>query len=111
MYIATGQGQNIPWVQNFVEVERNSFLLCLIIAIFILMYDTNAFSPLKSIREQVLHCRRICQGQPSVIISINCVELESPMLHAKIKIIRFWFLRFLKIFSLFGHGGHLCHVT
>ena len=26
---------------------------------------------------------KICQGQPRVIIYINFVELESPMLHAK----------------------------
>ena len=32
---------------------------------------------------QNLTCRKIGQGQPRVIIYINFVELESPMLHAK----------------------------
>ena len=30
-----------------------------------------------------LTCRKIGKGQPRVIIYINFVELESPMLHAK----------------------------
>ena len=31
---------------------------------------------------------KICQGQPSVIIYIKFVELESPMLHAKFQDLR-----------------------
>ena len=31
----------------------------------------------------ILHCRKIGQGQPRVIIYINFVELESLMLHVK----------------------------
>ena len=41
------------------------------------------FSPYKSIRNQIWPCRKIGQGQPRVIIYLNFVELESPMLHAK----------------------------
>ena len=32
---------------------------------------------------QTYRCRKIGQGQPRVIIYINFVELDSPMLHAK----------------------------
>ena len=41
------------------------------------------FFPYKSIRDQIWPCRKIGRGQPRVIIYINFVELESPMLHAK----------------------------
>ena len=49
-----------------------------------------------------------------VTIYINCVELESPMLHAKFQDQNndLWFCRrFLKVFIIYGHGGHLGHVT
>ena len=49
-----------------------------------------------------------------VTIYINFVELESPMLHAKFQDHRtsnsgeeF----FLSFFTIYGHGGHLGHVT
>ena len=41
------------------------------------------FSPFKSTGDPILPFRIIGQGQPRVIIYINFVELESPMLHAK----------------------------
>ena len=41
------------------------------------------FFPYKSIRDQIWPCRKVGQGQPRIIIYINFVELESPMLHAK----------------------------
>ena len=54
----------------------------------------------------------IGQCQPKVIIYINFVELESPMLHAKFQDHRTWFWRrFLKVFTIYGHGSHLGHVT
>ena len=41
------------------------------------------FSPFKRTDDPILPCRKICQGQPKVIIYINFVELESTMLHAQ----------------------------
>ena len=41
------------------------------------------FFPYKSIRDQIWPCRKICQGQPRVIIWTNLVILEHPMLHTK----------------------------
>ena len=41
------------------------------------------FSPFKRTNNPIWPCRKIGQGQPRVIIYINFVELESPMLHVK----------------------------
>ena len=49
----------------------------------------------------------------NIFKNINFVELESPMLHAKFqdhRKFRFW-RRFLKVFTIYGCGGHLDHVT
>ena len=48
-----------------------------------------------------------------VIIYINLVELESPMLHAKFQDHRTYGSgeRFLKVFTIYGHGSHLGHVA
>ena len=54
----------------------------------------------------------IGHGQPRVIIYINFVE--SPMLHAKIQDHRTSGSGeedFIKVFTIYGHGGHLGHVT
>ena len=59
-------------------------------------------------------CRKIGQGQPRVIIWTNYDGLESPMLHTKFHGNRsagsgeedFW-----RVFTIYGHGGHLGHVT
>ena len=56
---------------------------------------------------------KVGQGQPNVIY-INVVELESPILHAKFQDHRIWFWRkrrVLKVFIIYGHGGHLGHLT
>ena len=53
---------------------------------------------------------KIGQGQPRVIIYINFVELESPMLHAKFQDHRTSSSE-KKIFTIYGHGGHLGHET
>ena len=47
-----------------------------------------------------------------VIIYINFVGLESPMLHAKFQDHRNsnYERGFLKVFTIYGHGGHLGHV-
>ena len=47
-----------------------------------------------------------------VIIYTNYDGLESPMLHTKFrKSVHRFRRRFLKVFTIYGHGGHLGHVT
>ena len=49
-----------------------------------------------------------------VIIDTNYDGQESSMLHTKFRgnrPARFWRRRFLKVFTIYGHGGHLGHVT
>ena len=48
-------------------------------------------------------CRKIGQCHPKVMIYINFVELLSLMFHAK--------FQNQKVFTIYSHGGHLCHVT
>ena len=56
-------------------------------------------------------------GQDRVIIYINFVEFEYIMPHAKfyehrtIKSVGEDFLKFFKVFTIYGHGDHLGHVT
>ena len=53
-------------------------------------------------------------GQPSIIIYINFVELESPMVHAKFQDHMTLGSRekdSFKVFTIYGHGSHLGHVT
>ena len=53
-------------------------------------------------------------GQPRVIIYINFAELESPMFHAKFQDHKTLGSRdkdFLKVFTIYGHGGHLGFMT
>ena len=72
------------------------------------------FSQYKSIRDQIWPCRKIGQGQPRVIIWINLVVLEHPMLHIKFLGHRPFGSReedFFKVFAIYGHGGHLGYVT
>ena len=54
------------------------------------------------------------QGQLRVITYINIVKLDFPMLHAKFQ--DNWTSGsgeedFLKVFTIYGHGDHLGHVT
>ena len=59
-----------------------------------------------------LTCRKIGQGQPRVIIWTNYDGLESHMLHTKFcenrcsKEEDFW-----RVYTIYGCGGHLGHVT
>ena len=48
------------------------------------------------------------------MIYIYIVDLESLMLHAKFQDpmpFGFWRRRFLNVFTIYGRGGHLGHVT
>ena len=68
----------------------------------------------KSPNYKIWPCRKIGQGQPRVIIWTNYDGLESTMLHIKFRGNRstgsgeedFWM-----IFTIYGRGGHLGHVT
>ena len=59
-------------------------------------------------------CRKICQGHSRLIIWTNYDGLESLMLHTKFRENRpagsgeedFW-----RVFTIYGPGGHLGHVT
>ena len=68
----------------------------------------------KSLSYQIWPCRKIGQGQPRVIIWTNYDGVESPMLHTTFRgnppagsgEEDFW-----RVFTIYGHGGHLGHVT
>ena len=45
------------------------------------------------------------------MIYIDFVELHCLMLNAKFQAFWFWRRRFLKVFAIYSHGGHLDHVT
>ena len=54
------------------------------------------------------------QGQPRVIIRTNYGGMKSPMLHAKFRRnrpIASGGEEFLRVFTIYGRGGHLGHVT
>ena len=68
----------------------------------------------KSIRDQIWHCRKIGHGQSSVIIWINLVVLEHPMLHTKCQGHRPFGSGeegFFKVFNVYEHVGHIGQVT
>ena len=68
----------------------------------------------KNLSYQIWPWRKIGQGHSRVIIWTNYDGLESPMLHTKFRENRpagsgeedFW-----RVFTIYGHGGHLGHVT
>ena len=61
----------------------NVFLSIWSFAASFFKFSDYQFSPFEHIGDQIGPCLKIDQGQPRVIIHINFVELESPMLHAK----------------------------
>ena len=59
-------------------------------------------------------CRKLGQGQPRVIIWTNYDGPKAPMLHTKAQ--GHWPFGsgeedFWRVFTIYGHGGHLRHVT
>ena len=88
--IHTGSCTQITTSTNFDIIDNTSYqnIHCFI------------FFPYKSIMDQIWPCRKIGQGQPRVIIWTNLLVLEHPMLHTK-----------SQGFTIYGHGGHLGHVT
>ena len=71
------------------------------------------FFPYKSIRDQIWPCRKIGQGQPSIISWTNLVVLEHLILHTKFQGHRPFGSGedFFKVFTIYGHGSQLYHVT
>ena len=68
----------------------------------------------KCISKQIWPWRKVGQGQQRIIIWTNLVSPTSPLLHTKSQGHQPSgsgeedFLRFI---TIYGHGGHLCHVT
>ena len=60
-------------------------------------------------KHQILHRRKIGQGQPRVIIFINFVQFVALMLQAKFQDLRTLGSEedFLKVLAVYAHGGHL----
>ena len=72
------------------------------------------FFPYKSIRDQIWPCCKKGQAQPRVIIWINLVVLEHPMLHTKFQGHRPFDSGnedVLRFFTIYMHGSQLGHVT
>ena len=76
-----------------------------------------SFPPFKCIGDLCWPCHKIGEGHHRVMIYIYIVVLESSILHVKFRWNRstdsasFRRRRFLKGFTIYGHGGHLGHVT
>ena len=87
MYIAPGQGAYSPQGTKFWCQQK--LLVTSVICCSFQIIDYNSFwkihcfifFPYKSIRGQIWPCRKIVQGQLSVIIWTNSVVLEHPILH------------------------------
>ena len=110
MYMAVQNEQ--PWVQVFGTYIKGKY------------YDFgfnsygkmnfSIFFPYKCIRHQIRPCHKVGQGQPRIIICANLVGPTSPMLHTKSQGHWPYGSReedFSKVFTLYGRGGHLGHVT
>ena len=68
----------------------------------------------KSIGDRIWPCCKIGQGQLRVFIWTNLVVLEHSMLHTKFQGHRPFGSGkedFFKVFTIYGHGGHLGHVN
>ena len=120
MHIAAGQWAYSPAGTKFWCQQK--LLVTSIICCYFLFIDENSFwkihcfsfFPYKSIRDQIWPCHKIGQDQPRVIIWINLVVLEHPMLHNKFQghqPLGSGEEDFLRFFIINRHGGHLGHVT
>ena len=100
-----------PWVQNFyVNICLMSLVIC---CKFLPLNDFLTVFPYKSKRDQIWHCHKIGQGQPKVIIWTNSDGPKAPMLHTKAQ--GHWPFGsgedFWRVFTIYGRGAHLGHVT
>ena len=94
--------------------KHKPFVSLVICCKFLPLNDFLTLFPYKSIRDQIWPFGKIGQGQPRVIIWTNYDGLKTPMLHTKpqghlpfgSREEDFW-----RVFTIYGHGGHLGHVT
>ena len=84
MYIAPGQGQTTPWGQIFF-INNIIQLIKSFAASVPPLNDFVTVFPIQTYRRPCSSCRKIGQGQPSLIIYIHFVELEPPLIHVKFK--------------------------
>ena len=86
---------------------------------YISIASTKKF-PYKSIREKIWPCHKIIQGQPKTIIWTNFVGFQYPMLYTRFFLytkfqahwsVGFGVEDFWRDFAIYGHGGHLGHMT
>ena len=95
--------------------KHEPFVTLLICCKFLPLDDfLTCFSPYKSISDQIWPCRKIGQGQPRVIIWTNYDGPKAPLLHTKPQ--GHWPFGsgeedFWRVFTIYGHGGHLGHLT
>ena len=82
MYKAKGQGQITPIGQNFTSLIIHCKFQLLVFNTF-WENDFSTFSPYKSMGVQIWPCPKKVKGQPTTIMWINLVDLESPMLYTK----------------------------
>ena len=113
VYIVPGQGHTIPLGQNF-YFNINLFTLVICCKFLPINDILTVFFPYKSIRDQIWPCCKIGQGQPRVIIWTNQGGPKSPILHTKPQ--GHWHFgsgeeNLLRVFTIYGRGGHLGHVT
>ena len=88
MFIAPGQEHTAP--QGIKFWCQQKLLVTSVICCQFQIIDNKRFwkihcFPYKSIRDQIWPCRKICQGQPKVIVWANLVVLKHPMMHIKIQ--------------------------
>ena len=66
----------------------------------------------KRLGDQVGPCPRKGQGHPRILTHIIDEVLETPMQHTEFQNSPLIVSEmFFKVFSIYGHGGHLIHVT
>ena len=113
MYIAPGQGQTTLWAQT-IFININLLSICSFLASFLPLNDiflffshSNAWAAKVDL---AVKRSRSSQGHDYT----NLVELHCLMLHAKFQNHRPSGSeegRFLRVFAIYSHGGHLGHVT
>ena len=106
MHVDWGRGRQPPVVKLFSRTQifhQFGHLL----QVFPL-YDFVTDCSIKCTGDQICPWRKIGHGQPRVIIYINFVELESPMLHAKFHGHRTF--GSVKVFTIYGNGYDLDHL-
>ena len=114
MYIAPGWGQMSPWGPFFFSESLIFSPTAHFLQDFHFKWHFKSFPYSKCIGDLCWPCRKKGQGHHRVMIYIYIVVLEPSMLHAKFLWNRstgsgeedFW-----RVFTIYGHCGHIGHVT